>query len=122
MLGASSRAAGVQSYSESPKKSSSFELMRDMIRVDARAWVLLKDAAAVRRIVPPRCAELNVTGWGRVRKGFEWARKGGREGGNAHRRAVRERSSSAQAISKCSRLVIICATWESVDVLVRLPP
>lgn len=41
---------------------------------------------------------------------------------STHRRAVRERSSSLQAISKCSRLVMICATWESVDVLVKLPP
>jgi hypothetical protein len=29
-----------------------------MIRDDARVWVLLKDVTAVRRIVPPRCAEL----------------------------------------------------------------
>ena len=41
--------------------------------------------------------------------------------GGAHRRAVKERSSSALATSKCSRLVIICATWESVDVFARLP-
>jgi hypothetical protein len=32
--------------------------MRDVIRDDARVWVFLKDAAAVRRIVPPRWAEL----------------------------------------------------------------
>ena len=58
MLGASSRVAGVQSYSESPKKSSSFELMKEVIRAAARDCVLLKDVAAVRRIVPPRWAEL----------------------------------------------------------------
>jgi hypothetical protein len=60
MLGASSRVAGVQSYSDRPKKSSSLELMRDVIRDDARVWVFLKDAAAVRRIVPPRWRELEV--------------------------------------------------------------
>ena len=32
--------------------------MRDVIRDDARVCVFLKDAAAVRRIVPPRWAEL----------------------------------------------------------------
>jgi hypothetical protein len=58
MLGAVSRVAGVQSYSERPKKSSSLELMKEAIRVDARVWVFLKDVAAVRRIVPPRWAEL----------------------------------------------------------------
>jgi hypothetical protein len=58
MLGAVSRAAGVQSYSASPKKSSSLELMSAVIRADARDCVLRKDGAAVRRIVPPRWAEL----------------------------------------------------------------
>jgi len=58
MLGALSRAGGVQSYSDRPKKSSSFELIRAVIRADARDCVLLKDVVAVRRIVPPRCAEL----------------------------------------------------------------
>ncbi len=42
-------------------------------------------------------------------------------GKNADRRAVRARSSSALAISKCSILVIICATWYSVDVYAKLP-
>ncbi len=32
--------------------------MKDAIRDDARVCVFLKDAAAVRRIVPPRWAEL----------------------------------------------------------------
>ena len=66
MLGAVSRVAGVQSYSESPKKSSSLELMKEAIRVDARVCVFLKDAAAVRRIVPPRWAELGREGVGLV--------------------------------------------------------
>jgi hypothetical protein len=63
MLGASSRVAGVQSYSESPKKSLSLELMGEVIRVDARVWIFLKDVAAVRRIVPPRWAELGLQGF-----------------------------------------------------------
>src|SRR6266852_4035850 len=122
MLGASSRVAGVQSYSERPKKSSSLELMRDVIRDDARVWVFLKDAAAVRRIMPPRWAELGkpykYKGWVEL---VYLRRTGMYTGKSAHRRAVRERSSSALATSKCSRLVIICATWESVDVFARLP-
>jgi hypothetical protein len=97
--------------------------MRDVIRDDARVWVFLKDAAAVSRIVPPRWAELGrlykFKGWVELvylgRTGCMYTGK------SAHRRAVRERSSSALATSKCSRLVIICATWESVDVFVRLP-
>jgi hypothetical protein len=60
MLGAPSRVRGVQSYSDSPKKSSSLELISAVIRADARDCVLLNDVAAVRRIVPPRCAELSV--------------------------------------------------------------
>lgn len=62
MLGAVSRAAGVQSYSESPKKSLSLELMREVMRDEARVWVLLKDVADVRWIVPPRWAELGTDG------------------------------------------------------------
>ena len=34
--------------------------MSAVMRVVARDWVLRKDVAAVRRIVPPRCAELRA--------------------------------------------------------------
>ena len=57
----------------------------------------------------------------KVRGGVDLLRAGCYVCGSAYRRAVRERSSSAVATSKCSRFVIICATWESVDVFVRLP-
>jgi hypothetical protein len=42
------------------------ELMREVIRVDARVWIFLKDIVAVRRIVPPRWAELGYKGVGLI--------------------------------------------------------
>jgi hypothetical protein len=62
MLGASSRVFGVQLYSESSKKSSSFDVMIPVIRSRARESVADKEVAAVRRIIPPRCAELKRVG------------------------------------------------------------
>lgn len=59
MLGASSRDFGVQSYSESSKKSSNLEVISSVIRARARESVVPNDADAVRRIVPPRWADLD---------------------------------------------------------------
>jgi len=58
MLGASSRVFGVQLYSESSKKSSSFEVMRPVRRSKARERVVEKEVKAVRRMIPPRWVDL----------------------------------------------------------------
>ena len=58
MLGASSRVLGVQSYSESSKKSSSLEVISDVMRSSARDSVAPSDAEAVRVMAPPRWADL----------------------------------------------------------------
>jgi hypothetical protein len=58
ILGASSRVFGVQLYSESSKKSSSLDVMIPVIRSRARESVADNEVAAVRRIIPPRCAVL----------------------------------------------------------------
>jgi hypothetical protein len=58
MLGMSSRDWGVQSYSESSKKSSSFLVIMPVMRWSARERVVAKDLEAVSWIVPPRCVDL----------------------------------------------------------------
>jgi hypothetical protein len=67
MLGMSSRDCGVQSYSESSKKSSSFLFIMPVMRWSARERVAAKELEAVNRIVPPRCVDLRlaepVSGW-----------------------------------------------------------
>jgi hypothetical protein len=60
MLGASSRDFGVQLYSESSKKSSSFDVMRPVRRSRARESVEEKEDEAPRRMIPPRCVELKT--------------------------------------------------------------
>ena len=54
MLGASSRALGVQSYSDRPKKSSSFAFIASVMRPRAFVRVPENEAAALTRMVPPR--------------------------------------------------------------------
>lgn len=62
MLGASSRVFGVQSYSESSKKSSSFAAMTIVRRWSARWSVLAKVDSTVMRTIPPRCEVLQRGG------------------------------------------------------------
>lgn len=62
MLGASSRVVGVQSYSDNSKKSSSLELISEVMRPSARESVLPNEADAVSRMIPPRWAELYAIG------------------------------------------------------------
>ena len=58
MLGAVSRVAGVQSYSDSSKKSSSLDVIDALTRANVRVSVVENDWAALTRIVPPRCEDL----------------------------------------------------------------
>jgi len=58
MLGMSSRDWGVQSYSESSKKSLSFLVIIVVMRWSARERVAPKELEAVNWIVPHRCVDL----------------------------------------------------------------
>lgn len=60
MLGAFSRVRGVQSYSDSSKKSSNLEVMTALMRDVAVANTLENAEEAVIRVLPPRCADLEV--------------------------------------------------------------
>jgi len=57
--------------------------MSSVIRDDACVWVFLKDVAVVRRIVPPRWAELRyyINTRGQVELIFNLERAGARTGG-----------------------------------------
>ena len=60
MLGPLSKLSGVQSYSDSPKKSSSFLLIDLFTWASARARVVWNDAVALTRMAPPRWDDLRV--------------------------------------------------------------
>ena len=58
MLGEVSRFAGVQSYSERPKKSSNFDLIAELTRARVHESVDSNDLEAVMRMDPPRWEDL----------------------------------------------------------------
>ena len=111
MLGMSSREVGVHSYSASSKKSLSLEDIIVLMRLVARVRVFEKLAVAERWSVPPRCEDLCA-----------WGKSLNKVCPVSYRILVTLRSSSAQAISKCSMLDTTKATWDNPDILGNRSP